>query len=108
MVSGSVRWRSTRAISAAIIAISGSFIPCVVTDGVPMRTPLVTNGLRGSSGMVFLFKRDARLIEHRLGFLAGELGVERRQVDHHQVAVGAAADEPETLVRKRGRPARWR
>ncbi len=35
--------------------ISASFIPCVVTDGVPMRTPLVTNGLRGSSGMVFLF-----------------------------------------------------
>jgi len=39
-----------------IVAISGSFIPCVVTEGVPMRTPLVTNGLRGSSGIVFLFK----------------------------------------------------
>ena len=29
-------------------------MPWVVTDGVPMRTPLVTNGLRGSSGTVFL------------------------------------------------------
>ena len=42
-------------MSAAISAICGSFIPCVVTDGVPIRTPDVTNGLRGSSGMVFLF-----------------------------------------------------
>ena len=31
-------------------AISGSFMPCVVTLGVPMRTPLVTNGLRWSLG----------------------------------------------------------
>ena len=39
-------------MNAAIIGISASVIPCVVTDGVPMRTPLVTNGLRGSSGIV--------------------------------------------------------
>ena len=38
-----------------MVAISGSPIPCVVTAGVPMRRPLVTNGLRGSSGTVFLF-----------------------------------------------------
>ena len=37
-----------------MVAISGCFIPWVVTDGVPMRTPLVTKGDRGSSGMVFL------------------------------------------------------
>ena len=42
-------------MNPAITGISGSSIPCVVTDGVPMRTPLVTNGLRGSSGIVFLF-----------------------------------------------------
>ncbi len=29
-------------------------MPWVVTAGVPIRTPLVTNGERGSSGMVFL------------------------------------------------------
>ena len=45
-----------------------------------------------------LVQRDAGLVEHRLGLLAGEVGVERAQVDHHQVAVGAAADEPEALV----------
>ncbi len=31
-------------------------MPWVVTAGVPMRTPLVTNGERGSSGTVFLFR----------------------------------------------------
>ena len=39
----------------AIVAISAGPIPCVVTDGVPIRRPLVTNGERGSSGTVFLF-----------------------------------------------------
>ena len=34
-------------------AISGSFMPRVVTAGVPMRTPLVTNGERVSNGTVF-------------------------------------------------------
>ena len=76
-------------------------MPCVVTDGVPMRTPLVTNGLRGSSGMVFLFSVIPACVEHRLGLLAGEVGIERRQVDHHQVVVGAAADQPEALVGER-------
>ena len=36
-------------------AISASVMPWVVTDAVPMRRPLVTNGLRGSSGMVLRF-----------------------------------------------------
>ncbi len=39
-----------------MIGISASVMPCVVTDGVPIRTPLVTKGLRGSSGIVFLFR----------------------------------------------------
>ena len=42
-------------MSAAICAISDSFIPRVVTAGVPRRMPLVTMGLRVSNGMVFLF-----------------------------------------------------
>ena len=43
-------------ISEAISGISAGVIPWVVTDGVPIRTPLVTNGLRGSSGTVFLLR----------------------------------------------------
>ena len=39
-----------------------------------------------------LVQRDAGEVEDRLGLLAGEVGVERAQVDHHQVVVGAAAD----------------
>ena len=34
--------------------ISASFIPFVVTAGVPILKPLVTNGLSGSKGIVFL------------------------------------------------------
>ena len=52
---GLARLRNVVAMYSAINAISGSFMPCVVTDGVPIRTPLVTNGLRGSFGMLFLF-----------------------------------------------------
>ena len=37
---------------AAIWRISSSFMPRVVTDGVPMRRPLGLNGLRGSKGIV--------------------------------------------------------
>ena len=74
-----------------MVAISASPMPCVVTDGVPMRRPLVTNGLRGSSGMVFLFSVMPASSSSDLGLLAGELGVERPQVDDHQVVVGAAA-----------------
>ena len=38
------------AIISAILTISGSFMPRVVTAGVPMRTPLVTKGERFSRG----------------------------------------------------------
>ena len=85
----------------AICAICGSSIPCVVTAGVPMRRPLVTNGLRGSLGTVFLFivmPASSRVI---WADLAGQLGVERLQVDDHQVVVGAARDEAEPLPHQR-------
>ena len=42
-------------IHCAIITISGSLKPLVVTAGVPMRRPLVMKGLAGSFGIVFLF-----------------------------------------------------
>ena len=41
---------------SAILGISSSFSPLVVTAGVPMRTPEVTKGLLGSLGTVFLFR----------------------------------------------------
>ena len=85
-------------MSAAICAISGSPMPAVVTAGVPSRSPLVTNGERGSSGIGVLVEGDAGPVEHLLGHLAGELGVEGAQVDQHQVVVGAARDEPEALA----------
>jgi len=40
-------------MNAAMVSISFSFIPRVVTAGVPMRTPLVTKGERVSKGTVF-------------------------------------------------------
>ncbi len=46
---------STSLIMSAIAAISGSFIPRVVTAGEPSRTPLAWNGERVSNGIVFLF-----------------------------------------------------
>lgn len=42
------------AIIAAISLISSSFMPLVVTAGVPRRIPLVTKGEAGSKGIVFL------------------------------------------------------
>ena len=76
-------------------------MPCVVTDGVPMRRPLVTNGRAGVVGDGVLVQRDAGLVERRLGLLAGELGVEGAQVDEHQVVVGAARHEAEALAGQR-------
>jgi glycine hydroxymethyltransferase len=43
-------------MQSAITFISSGPMPRVVTAGVPMRTPLVTNGLRFSPGTVFLFE----------------------------------------------------
>ena len=50
----SPRESSTRAMSWAIVFISGSRRPRVVTAGVPMRTPEATIGFCVSKGMVFL------------------------------------------------------
>src|SRR5579884_310080 len=47
----SARSRRTRAIMEAIWAISASPMPAVVTAAVPSRSPLVTNGERGSPGI---------------------------------------------------------
>ena len=46
----------TIAMISAILSISSSFMPRVVTAGVPSLTPLVTNGERGSLGIVFLLQ----------------------------------------------------
>ena len=54
MVASSWMFFNTRAIERPIQRISSSFMPRVVTAGVPIRRPLVTNGLRLSFGMVFL------------------------------------------------------
>src|SRR6476661_5521866 len=47
-------WVKARSISSATRTISAVPMPRVVIAGVPMRTPLVTNGDWGSSGIVFL------------------------------------------------------
>ncbi len=57
-------------MSAAICAISCSFIPWVVTAGVPMRTPLVTKGRARVVGDRVLVQRDAGPVEHLLRVLA--------------------------------------
>src|SRR2546421_3906743 len=46
---------NTSLIMSAMAAISCSFMPRVVTAGVPNRTPLAWNGERVSNGIVFLF-----------------------------------------------------
>ena len=67
----------------------------------PIRTPLVTNGLRGSSGIVFLLSVIPASSSADLRVLAAQVGVERAQIDEHQVVVGAAADEAEPLADER-------
>ena len=42
-------------MASAMISMSASFAPLVVTAGVPSLIPLVTNGDLGSFGTVFLF-----------------------------------------------------
>ena len=44
---------------------------------------------------------SAGLIERGLGDLAGQFGVERREVDDHHVVVGSARDEPEAVRAER-------
>nr|ABM53589.1 conserved hypothetical protein [uncultured bacterium CBNPD1 BAC clone 2089] len=45
-----------------------------------------------------LVEGDSGLVEHELGFLARELCVEGREVNHHHVVVGSTRDEAETLA----------
>ena len=63
----------------------------MVAAGVPMRTPLVTIGGRVSNGMALRLTVMPPPCEPVLGLLAVERGV--RQVQQHQVVVGAAGDE---------------
>ena len=51
---GGLAFSMMSAIMSAIFTISGSFMPRVVTAGVPTRRPLVTKGERVSRGTVFL------------------------------------------------------
>ena len=94
-------------MSRPTTTISASFIPRVVSAGVPTRMPEVTMGFSGSKGIMFLFTVMPGLVERALGDLAGEaLGA---QVDEHQVVVGAAADQPQPAPTAAPRPApgRW-
>ena len=70
-------------------AISGSFMPCVVTAGVPMRTPLVTKGDRGSSGIVFLLSVMPARSSTSCAILPVSSASNVR-VDEQQVVVGAS------------------
>ena len=74
-------------------------MPAVVTDAVPSRKPLVTNGFSGSFGIAFLLHVIAGAVERLLRDLAGD--AERPQVDQHQVVVGAARHDAEALVGER-------
>ena len=47
---------SCQRMHSAMTSMSSSLSPRVVTAGVPIRTPEVTNGLLGSFGTVFLFR----------------------------------------------------
>ena len=76
-------------------------MPCVVTDGVPMRTPLVTNGLRGSSGIVFLLRVMPASSSLAWASLPVSSASNGAQVDEHQVVVGAAGHEAEALLHER-------
>ena len=73
-------------------------MPRVVTAGVPMRMPLVTNGDCVSFGTVFLFTVIAARSSAFSADLAGEALV--AQVDEHQVVVGAAGDDLEAARRR--------
>ena len=52
-VAGLAMSSNTSLIMSAMAAISGSFIPRVVTAGVPRRTPEASKGERVSNGIVF-------------------------------------------------------
>ena len=86
---------TTVAIQCPIMRISDSFMPREVTAGVPIRRPLVMNGLLVSFGIVFLFTVMRCLAECGLRLETGDplCG----QVEEHQVVVGTAGYEPEAV-----------
>ena len=82
-------------MNSAMRSISGAPKPRVVTAGVPMRMPEVTNGLPGRSGW-HLVGGDVYFVQTALQLLAGHAGLS--QVDEHQVVVRAAADQIKALL----------
>ena len=76
---------------SAMTSISTSFRPRVVTAGVPRRTPLVTNGLLCSFGIVFLFAVIYTSVETALQLFAGQLAVGK--IEQHQMVIRAAGNE---------------
>ena len=66
-------------------------MPRVVRAGVPMRMPEGSIGLRSSKGIMFLLTVMPQRSSACFGQLAAD--AERRDVDQHQVIVGAAADQ---------------
>jgi hypothetical protein len=91
---------------SAMAAISGSFMPRVVTAGVPRRMPLAWNGERVSKGMVFLLTVMPASSSADLAFLAGQSPA--AHVHQHQVIVRPAADQAETIAGSCLRPGLWR
>ena len=81
-------------------------MPCVVTDGVPMRRPLVTNGTARVVGDRVAVERDAGAVEDGLGLLAGELSSkERRSTSMRWLSVPPDTS-PEPLAGQRRRERR--
>lgn len=68
--------------------MSSSLKPRVVTAGVPSLIPLVTNGLLGSFGMVFLLQSYSDLIQHLFNFFTGQILL--YQANQHEMIVGSA------------------
>ena len=75
---------------SATSANSASPNPRVASAGVPIRSPDVTIGGRGSIGTALRFTVMPDLVQEVLGLLAVELAV--AQVDEHEVHVGAARE----------------
>ena len=95
----SVRLCSASEIHLPTWRISGSFMPRVVSAGVPMRMPLGFIGGFVSNGIAFLFTVMPASCSAFSASLAGDaLG---EDVHQHQVSVGAAGNDVEALVGQR-------
>ena len=81
-------------------------MPRVVSAGVPMRMPDGSIGLRSSKGIMFLLTVMPQRPEHGFGLFAAE--PQGRDVDQHQVIVGAAADQPHAAGQQRLGQSSWR